>query len=180
MSRLITSEILDRQDLSASEKLVLIAIASHGEVAFPSQARLAHLTSFNVRTIKRVINSLRAKSIIVTDTTRKSLTYAIAVVGDTESPKPPSVLTRTGCHHGHRKDRSMSYVTWADNVRLLATLWPTWKPAEALAALLYARWSQLDQDKLRTCISENRLRREYYPWISEIQAHYDDMTQTDK
>ena len=54
MSRPITSEILDRTDLKSSEKLVLVAIASHGTNAFPSQHRLAKLTSLSLRTIKAI------------------------------------------------------------------------------------------------------------------------------
>lgn len=86
MSRPITSEILDRADLTASEKLVLIAIASHGAVAFPSQPRLARLTSLSLRTVKAVTKALRARGVLVSQHGRKSLTYSIVGVGETIAP----------------------------------------------------------------------------------------------
>jgi len=107
MSRPITTEILDRPDLTASEKLLLVAIASHGAVAFPSQARLSRLTSLHARSIKRLIRSLRERGILTTQTGRKSLTYAIVGVGDimspTGTPCPPggdtmSPVGVTPCH----------------------------------------------------------------------------------
>lgn len=86
MSRPITTEILEQPGLTASEKLLLIAIASHGATAFPSQPRLARMTSLSLRTVKSVIKSLRARSILTTADGRKSLTYTIVGVGETIAP----------------------------------------------------------------------------------------------
>lgn len=86
MSRPITSEILDREDLTSSEKLVLIAISSHGHTAFPSQKRLARMTSLSVRTVKSAVASLRTKKAILTIAGRKSLTYRVVLTGATIAP----------------------------------------------------------------------------------------------
>jgi hypothetical protein len=94
MAKPITSEILESATLTAVEKLVVIAIASHGEVAFPSQARLARLTSLNVRTVKRTVKRLRELGILSTHATRASLTYTVVMGGDT---RPPAV---TQSHRG--------------------------------------------------------------------------------
>ena len=84
--RPITSEILARQDLTALEKLLLIAIASHGQVAFPSQRRLATMTSLSIRTVKVLVGKLREKNVITTNWERKSLTYNLAIDGAPHAP----------------------------------------------------------------------------------------------
>jgi len=84
--RPITSEILARQDLTALEKLLLIAIASHGQVAFPSQRRLATMTSLSIRTVKVLVAKLREKNVITTNWERKSLTYNLAIDGAPNAP----------------------------------------------------------------------------------------------
>lgn len=86
MSRPITSEILDRTDLKSSEKLVLVAIASHGTNAFPSQHRLAKLTSLSLRTIKATVKGLRTRGIIATTHSRKTLTYSVVIESATIAP----------------------------------------------------------------------------------------------
>ena len=86
MSRPITSEILDRTDLKSSEKLVLVAIASHGTNAFPSQHRLAKLTSLSLRTVKATVKELRNRGIIATTQGRKTLTYSVVIDGAAIAP----------------------------------------------------------------------------------------------
>ena len=84
--RPITSEILARPDLTSLEKLLLIAIASHGQVAFPSQRRLATMTSLSIRTVKVLVGRLRDKNVITTNWERKSLTYSVAIDGAAYAP----------------------------------------------------------------------------------------------
>jgi hypothetical protein len=84
--RPITSEILARPDLTSLEKLLLIAIASHGQVAFPSQRRLATMTSLSIRTVKVLVGRLREKNVITTNWERKSLTYNLAIDGAPHAP----------------------------------------------------------------------------------------------
>jgi hypothetical protein len=74
----------------------------------------------------------------------------------------------------------MDRVTWNDNKSLMVKLWPRWKPDEALAALLNARWSHLRQDKLRECIENHRFERDSSPDVSAIQAAYARVTQGDR
>lgn len=70
----------------------------------------------------------------------------------------------------------MDRVTWPDNKVLMCKLWPKWKPDEALASLLNARWSHLRQDKLRECIENHRFDRDASPDIATIQKAYAAMT----
>lgn len=84
--RPITSEILARPDLTSLEKLLLIAIASHGQIAFPSQRRLATMTSLSIRTVKVLVARLREKNVITTNWERKSLTYSVAIDGAPHAP----------------------------------------------------------------------------------------------
>lgn len=89
MARPITTEILDCASLTAAQKLVLVAIASHGATAFPSQKRLSQLTSLSVRTVKRSVAELRKMGILATHHDRASLTYTIVMGGDTVAPMVP-------------------------------------------------------------------------------------------
>ena len=63
-------------------------------------------------------------------------------------------------------------ITWADNKRLMASLWPRWIPTDAEAGLLNQRWGQLDQAKLRGCIENARLRRSRSPDLARIHQEY--------
>lgn len=74
----------------------------------------------------------------------------------------------------------MDRTTWTDNKILMKKLWPRWKPDEALAALLNARWSHLRQDKLREAIENHRFERDSTPDIAAIQSAYAKMTQTER
>jgi DNA-binding transcriptional MocR family regulator len=89
MARPITTEILELRGLTGVQKLVLVAIASHGQTAFPSQRRLAMLTSLGVRTVKRAVTELRAKGILATHHDRASLTYTVVMGGATQAPVVP-------------------------------------------------------------------------------------------
>lgn len=66
----------------------------------------------------------------------------------------------------------MHQPTWEDNKRTLLSLWPRWKPTDAEAALINERWSKLHQDKLRTCIENNRLKRGRVPDLAAIHREY--------
>ena len=75
--------------ITAVQKLVLVAIASHGQTAFPSQRRLAMLTSLGICTVKRAVSDLRAKGILATHHDRASLTYTVVMGGATQAPVVP-------------------------------------------------------------------------------------------
>ena len=66
----------------------------------------------------------------------------------------------------------MDPITWADNKRHMAELWPRWKPTDAEANLVNSRWCNLHQDKLRACIDNNRLKRSRVPDIAAIHQEY--------
>lgn len=66
----------------------------------------------------------------------------------------------------------METITWIDNKKLMAELWPAWKPSQAEASLLNRRWGELHQDKLRDCIEQHRLERDSKPDISAIHKAY--------
>jgi hypothetical protein len=63
-------------------------------------------------------------------------------------------------------------VSWADNQKLMATLWPKWRLEPALASVIHEKWSQLHQDKLRDCIRQHRLERDSKPDIAAIHKRY--------
>ena len=118
MARPITTEILELRGLTGVQKLVLVAIASHGQTAFPSQRRLAMLTSLGVRTVKRAVADLRAKGILATHHDRVSLTYTVVMGGATAAPvvperplggataAPPMVPQRPPNSKGNSKENS--------------------------------------------------------------------------
>jgi hypothetical protein len=63
-------------------------------------------------------------------------------------------------------------ITWADNKRYMGSLWPRWKPTEAEAGLINSRWCHLDQEKLRLCMDNNRLKRSRVPDLAAIHQEY--------
>jgi hypothetical protein len=63
-------------------------------------------------------------------------------------------------------------ITWADNKRYMVSLWPRWKPTEAEAGLINSRWCHLDQEKLRLCMDNNRLKRSRVPDLAAIHQEY--------
>jgi hypothetical protein len=54
----------------------------------------------------------------------------------------------------------------------LVSLWPRWKPTEAEAGLINSRWCHLDQEKLRLCMDNNRLKRSRVPDLAAIHQEY--------
>ena len=66
----------------------------------------------------------------------------------------------------------METITWIDNKKLMAELWPAWKPSQAEAGLMNRRWGELHQDKLRDCIEQHRLERDGKPDLSTIHKAY--------
>lgn len=71
-------------------------------------------------------------------------------------------------------------VSWADNQKLMATLWPKWRLEPALASVIHEKWSQLHQDKLRDCIRQHRLERDLKPDIAAIHKKYCAITGQDR
>jgi len=63
-------------------------------------------------------------------------------------------------------------ITWPDNKRYMVSLWPRWKPTEAEAGLINSRWCHLDQEKLRLCMDNNRLKRSRVPDLAAIHQEY--------
>lgn len=78
MARLRPSDIWATvQDLSAGELLVILALADYGEVAYPSQKKLAAKCRMARTTVNTIISNLRNRGILTTKGTGKSLTYTI-------------------------------------------------------------------------------------------------------
>lgn len=63
-------------------------------------------------------------------------------------------------------------VTWNDNKKMMAALWPRWKPTPEQGALINERWGSLHQDKLRDCIREDAMRSRTRPNIPAIHNAY--------
>jgi hypothetical protein len=66
--------------------------------------------------------------------------------------------------------------TWNDNKRLMAALWPKWKPSDAEGRILNERWGSLHQDILRTIIEGHRLVRQAVPDLTRIHSEYCERT----
>lgn len=70
--------------------------------------------------------------------------------------------------------------TWNDNKRLMAALWPKWKPSDEEARLLNQRWGSLKQHILKTCIENHRFVRQAVPDVTAIHREYCTITTVDR
>ena len=67
-------------------------------------------------------------------------------------------------------------ITWPTNKRLMASLWPKWRPTDEQARLLNDRWGLLHQDTLRKCIEDNAMQSRREPSVSAINRAYCKLT----
>jgi len=70
--------------------------------------------------------------------------------------------------------------TWNENKRLMANLWPKWKPSADEGRLLNERWGHLKQEILRTCIENHRFVRQAVPDVTAIHREYCTITTVDR
>ena len=86
-------------EVTPTEKLVLIALAAYGERIHPGQDHLAERTGFHQDTVSRAVASLRRKGFVTTSGTGKSLTYALHLrrkSGGTSGAKAEDLRRKSG------------------------------------------------------------------------------------
>lgn len=84
------------QPLKAPAKPVLVALAEHGERCWPSVARLAEMTGYDVRTVRRAIRTLEQAGLIdVEQQPGKSASYSLKL-----STTPVRESARSESHPG--------------------------------------------------------------------------------
>jgi hypothetical protein len=86
-------------EVTPTEKLVLIALAAYGERIHPGQDSLAKRTGFHQDTVSRAVASLRRKGFVTTSGTGKSLTYELHLrrkSGGTSGAKSEDLRRKSG------------------------------------------------------------------------------------
>lgn len=74
----------------------------------------------------------------------------------------------------------MTTPTFLENMALVAELWPKFQMDKALRDIVYEKWQNLHQDKLRDCIRQHRLERDSKPDIAAIHKKYCAITGQDR